>query len=78
MILPRLLAGAAEAGIVVDPAPCATLYDLAAKKRDALACVHITAGSAPTYSWEALDHPFDPDLLDCQGSIGHSPAATAY
>ena len=78
MILPRLLADAAEAGIVVDPAPYATLYDLAAKKRDALACVHITAGSAPTYSWEALDHPFDPDLLDCQGSIGHSPAATAY
>ena len=78
MILPRLLADAAAVGLVIDTAPYAELYALAAKKRAALTRVDITAGSAPTYSWEALDRPFDPSLIDGQGSIGHSPAATAY
>lgn len=78
MILPRLLADAAAAGIVLDRAPYAEVHALSARKLAALRHVEIVAGSAPTYSWEALDRPFDPAVLEHQGGVGHSPAATAY
>ena len=78
MILPYLIDEANSMGIEVACAPYAFLYGMREQKLKYLAQMKITAGSAPTYSWEALGHGYaDTQILDRANSIGHSPAATA-
>lgn len=77
MILPQLLNEAQQAGFAIDPAPYALLFGMREQKLDRLSRYPFAANSAPTYSWEALEQPFTPDVLDPLTGVGHSPSATA-
>ncbi len=77
MILPWMLEDALRQGLSIDLEPFQALFDLRREKKRKLASLTISAGSAPAYSWEALDLPPDLSLLDQTGGVGHSPAATA-
>jgi hypothetical protein len=77
MILPYLLNEAERAGFVIDHAPYARLFGMREQKLERLARYPFAANSAPTYSWEALELPFAPQMLDPWTGVGHSPAATA-
>lgn len=77
MILPHLLNEAEQAGFTIDHAPYARLFGMREQKLERLTRYSFTANSAPTYSWEALEQPFAPEMLDPWTGVGHSPAATA-
>ena len=77
LILPRLLNEAQQAGFVIDHSPYALLFGMREQKLDRLSRYPFAANSAPTYSWEALEQPFTPDVLDPLTGVGHSPSATA-
>jgi len=77
MILPYLLEEANQAGIVLDSAPYARLYQLKHQKSQMIAHRPIMAGTPPAHSWEALGKNAASIVLDQAGGIGHSPAATA-
>ncbi|MCC6453386.1 MAG: hypothetical protein IT328_00435 [Caldilineaceae bacterium] len=77
MILPHLLDEAAQAGLEIDQAPYARIFELKRTKLNYLARQPISPNSAATYSWEALDHPHMAEALNAHTGVGHSPAATA-
>ncbi len=77
LILPHLLAEAAQAGLYVDTAPYALLITLGQRRRKLIAQHAARAGMTAAHSWEAWGHTPDPALLDASGSVGHSPSATA-
>ncbi|RIK38075.1 MAG: hypothetical protein DCC57_21175, partial [Chloroflexi bacterium] len=77
MILPLLLKEAAAQGFAIDQRPYARLFGMREQKLERLARYPFAANSAPTYSWEALELPFAPQMLDPWTGVGHSPSATA-
>ncbi|HXF61451.1 MAG TPA: prenyltransferase/squalene oxidase repeat-containing protein, partial [Caldilineaceae bacterium] len=77
VILPYLLQEANKLGLHIDCAPYRRLFALRERKLQLLKQFPIAANSAPTYSWEALDLPFAPEMMDPLYGVGHSPAATA-
>ncbi|MCC6169771.1 MAG: hypothetical protein IT329_21315, partial [Caldilineaceae bacterium] len=77
MILPLLLKEAEAAGFAIDHRPYARLFGMREQKLERLARYPFAANSAPTYSWEALELPFAPQMLDPWTGVGHSPSATA-
>lgn len=77
MILPYLINEAAEAGLHIERKPYARLFILREKKLQYIHREPLEAGTAPTYSWEALGLQADKSLLDGSGGVGHSPSATA-
>jgi hypothetical protein len=78
MILPQLLNDAAAMGFEFDREPYKILFRLNEIKVRRLQKLSVTAGTAPTYSWEAYGQDADPAVVDSLGSVGHSPAATAF
>lgn len=77
MILPYLILESCAAGLHVDQAPYERLFHLRNKKLQYIQQKPLQAGTAPTYSWEALGLEADRNLLDGTGGVGHSPTATA-
>lgn len=77
LLLPALLRAAADRGLAVDPAPYNELAALGARRRRAIAELRPGVGTTPLHSWEAWGTAPDPSLIDENGSIGHSPTATA-
>lgn len=77
MILPFLLKEAEAQGFAIDHRPYARLFGMREQKLERLARYPFAANSAPTYSWEALELPFAPQMLDPWTGVGHSPSATA-
>lgn len=77
MILPHLLNEAKAQHLHIDHAPYARLFGMREQKLERLARYSFAANSAPTYSWEALEMAFAPEMLDPQTGVGHSPSATA-
>lgn len=77
MILPRLVEDANAVGLEIARDSYSTLYQLRERKCQHIRKRTLVPGTPPTYSWEALEIPVDPPLLDHSGGIGHSPSATA-
>lgn len=77
MILPCLLNEAKAQHLHIDHAPYARLFGMREQKLERLARYSFAANSAPTYSWEALETAFAPEMLDPRTGVGHSPSATA-
>ena len=77
MILPHLVEEAITAGLALNRTDYASLYRLRAQKYERISQRVLRAGTAPTYSWEALGQDARALLPDYSGGIGHSPAATA-
>jgi hypothetical protein len=78
LLLPRLREEAEAKGLDVSLQPYRALITLGAKRREAIARLRPGIGTTPLHSWEAWGEAADPDLIDRYGSIGHSPAATAF
>jgi hypothetical protein len=78
MTLPSLLDLALAAGIALPP----TLYTTLRERRQVwiqkLTRYPVTAGAPVLYCFEAWGTVADPSLLDAEGSVGNSPAATAH
>lgn len=77
VVLPYLLKEAQVAGLQIDQRPYERLFHFRDKKLHHVHKKPLKAGTAPTYSWEALDLEIESSLLDGSGGVGHSPAATA-
>ncbi len=78
LLLPRLLEEANALGLVVACEPYATLIALGGRRRRIMAQLKPQAGTTAFYSWDAWGSEPHPGLIDGVGSVGHSPAATAY
>lgn len=78
LLLPRLLAEAHALGLDISPEPYQALSALGKRRRQLIAQLKPKLGSTAFHSWEAWGSEPEPHLLDGIGSVGHSPAATAY
>lgn len=77
LIIPMLVDEACAAGLPLNPASYARLYELRSHKLRVIGHMPLTAALAPAYSWETLEQPATADFLDRHGGVGHSPSATA-
>ncbi|GAB4425488.1 MAG: hypothetical protein OHK0015_05570 [Chloroflexi bacterium OHK40] len=77
LLLPRLLEEARAVGLDLSPEPYTALAALGARRRRLIAQLKPQAGTTAFHSWEAWGDAAHPELLDGEGSVGHSPAATA-
>jgi hypothetical protein len=77
LLLPRLLHGAAAAGLIVPREPYAGLIALGKQRQRMTANMPTRAGTTPVHVWEAWGSTPDLSPIDAYSSVGHSPAATA-
>lgn len=77
VVLPYLIQEACDVGLHIDTQPYERLFHYREKKLQHILRKPLKAGTAPTYSWEALGLDVNHALLDGSGGVGHSPAATA-
>jgi hypothetical protein len=78
LLLPRLLDEAAAVGIELPYELYSGITALGTKRRRLIALLKLRPGTTPVHSWEAFGCEPDQTILDRYGSVGHSPAATAY
>ncbi|PDW03874.1 prenyltransferase/squalene oxidase repeat-containing protein [Candidatus Viridilinea mediisalina] len=78
LLLPMLIQQAQQQGLDVDPSPYQALIELGERRRQLIQKLRPGRGTTALHSWEAWGNEPDPALLDADGSIGSSLAATAY
>lgn len=78
LLIPRLLSEAAAVGLAIPTEPYAALIALGERRRRLIRELCPGPGTTAAHSWEAWGETPDPSLVDHYGSVGNSPAATAF
>jgi hypothetical protein len=78
LILPRLLADARELGLPIEIAPYAALVATGERQRSRLQRNSSAPELATRHIWEGWGEEPAPGLVDNQGTVGRSPAASAF
>ena len=78
LILPRLVDDAQTAGLAVDPRPYAPLIALGAQRRSRLQTSARQPDQAARHLWEGWGTVLMESLVDNMGTVGQSPAASAF
>jgi len=78
ILLPNLLRDARNAGLQVPSSPYHRISSLGTRRLSKLDQIPLSPGTPFTHSWEAYGNDPLADLVDKRGSVGNSPAATAW